>query len=323
MGHDAFKNMPKKEKTIPKNRYLENNDDGFNLLAQLISAESDVSAESEEILRDLENMVDKEFLELAMNNDCPRSAKIYSDLQKVYEDLVDVVNFPVLENTFTVAVGGGFSAGKSRFLNALLDEKNLLPTDTSPTTAIPTYILNGEENAVFALNQFQHRTEIDEEALHAISHAFNAAYNVTFSHILKRISVERTSIPYTNITFLDTPGYSKADDVIQRNNNTDEHIAKEHLRTADYLIWLVDIQNGTIPEPDINFILGLDYELEVLVVMNKADKKIESEVKKVVETARKDLKKNGIPTYDVIGFSSSKNIEYSESKTVLRDFLKK
>lgn len=297
-----------------KNRYLENREDGLKLLTQLISAKSGASNNSSKFLRGIEINIEKDFLELVTKYECPYSAKIYSDLQKVYEDIVNVVNFPNLENTFTVAVGGSFSAGKSRFLNAILFKgEDLLPTDTDRTTAIPTYLLSGEKESIFALNRYQHRIEIDEDALHAVSHAFNSEYGVSFSHILKLIAVEKKNIPYKNITFLDTPGC--------RNDSTDDNIAKEHLRTSDYLIWLVDIQNGTIPQTDVDFILNLDYEMELLVVLNKAENKTLKEIRDTVFVAKSNLEKNKVKFYDVIGFSSSLCKEYSPSGKVLDSFL--
>jgi len=302
------------------NRYLDNKSEGLKLITNLISADNS-NGEVESHLRELEVLIKNDFLTLAEKDKCPGSAGTFEELQKTYQDLVDIVSFPELENKFTVAVGGQFSAGKSKFLNCLLNSKNLLPTDTSATTSIPTYILPGDKDTIFALNNYQHKTEIDEEALQAISHAFKDVYDISFSHILKLIAVERTSFKWKNLTFLDTPGYSKADSIKNRNDNTDENIAREHLRTADYLIWLIDIQNGTIPEEDIQFIRSLDYEGKTLFVFNKADKKTEEQINSVISVTKENLEKNEIEFFDIIGFSSNRNEEYSEKKDVLKSFL--
>jgi len=316
----SLKDLGKKGKSI-KNKYLENREEGLRLITRLISAEDGIDEKRTAILREIELNIERGFLDLVTKYQCPFSAKIYSSLQKAYEDIVDVVNFPKLENALTVAVGGAFSAGKSRFLNAVLKDETLLPTDTSPTTSIPTYILSGEKDSIFALNRYQHRVEIDQEALHAVSHAFKNEYGVSFSHILKLITVERKVFPYKNILFLDTPGYSKSDRAEGRHDNTDENIAREHLRTADYLIWLIDIQNGTIPQNDINFIKSLDFETELLVVLNKADSKIETEIENIINVTKTGLKNNDIEFYDVVAFSSSEKKEYSPSGNVLNSFL--
>jgi predicted GTPase len=315
---DFTSNTPQKAKV--ENRYLSNKDMGIELLAKLISTQNE-NSDIEVILHDLESMIENEFLALTEKDKCPGSAETYANLQKAFQDLIEIVNFPELENKFTIAVGGQFSSGKSRFLNRVIDAKQLLPTDTSATTAIPTYIVSGKQNSVFALNNYQGKTEIDDEALHAISHAFKARYNLSFSHILKLIAVERKSFKWKNISFLDTPGYSKADSIKSRSNNTDENIAREHLRTADYLIWLTDIQNGTIPEEDIQFINSLQFDEPVLFVLNKADKKIEAEIYEIIQISKENLTKNEILFFDVIGFSAMKNQEYSSNKNVLQQFI--
>ncbi|TOP04250.1 hypothetical protein CGH23_23845, partial [Vibrio parahaemolyticus] len=172
-------------------------------------------------------------------------------------------------------------------------------------------------NSIDALNFFGKKTEIDEHAVKAICHAFNKKYRVTFSHILQMIAVEREVFHYGNLIFLDTPGYSKSDN----QKKIDENIARTHLRAADYLIWLVDSQSGTVPQQDINFLQGLELEQPVLVVMSKTDKKLESEVKSIIEVAKVDLEHAEISFVDVIGYSSVENMEISAHGDRLKEFL--
>ncbi len=304
-----------------ENKYLTDKEEGLKLITKLISANTE-NNQIDSLLSELGIMINEEFLALTEKDKCPGSAETYSKLQKSFQDLEDIVNFPELENKFTIAVGGQFSAGKSKFLNSLFNTKKLLPTDTSATTSIPTYILSGKNDSVFALNNFQSKSIIDDDALHSISHAFKEKYNLSFSHILKLIIVERKDFKWKNVSFLDTPGYSKADSVKSRADNTDENIAREHLRVADYLIWLIDIQNGTIPQEDIQFIQTLQFDEPILFVINKADKKTHKQLNNIINVTKKDLQKNGIKFHDVIGYSSMKNIEYPKSKKVLIPFIK-
>ncbi|MBF0239748.1 MAG: dynamin family protein [SAR324 cluster bacterium] len=302
------------------NRYLRNPREGLALVADLISSGSGQNS-FQELLRAIEQGIEQDFLALSSESESPKGAEIYAGLQQAYADLEDMVHFPEFENRAIVAVGGKFSAGKSTFLNSLLGDDHLLPIDTTPTTSIPTYILHGTQDAIFTLNHFQNKVAVNPEALHAISHEFKNYFNISFSHILKLITIERTQFPYANLMLLDTPGYNKADSLRSKHDNTDENIAREHLRNADFLIWLVDIQNGTIPQTDIEFIHSLHKSQPVLVVFNRADKRPESDVLKVIETARKDLKKNEVQTWDVIGYSSHSHQEFSPSKDVLKSFI--
>jgi GTPase Era involved in 16S rRNA processing len=293
-------------------------------------------------LAQIKHLIEQEFLALAKTDDNSLSATAYVQLQQLLQQLSELAAFPHLEKYYTIAVGGSFSAGKSRFLNSVLGCPSLLPTDTTPTTSIPTYISQGNINSISALNFYRKKTTIDEEALKAICHAFNDKFSVTFSHLLQLISVERESFKYPNLVFLDTPGYSKADNVVVQGtvqsavkaneNNTnnptnnakqcsDENIAREHLTRADYLIWLVDQQNGTVPQHDIEFIKGLALNQPVLVVISKADKKTPSEIDKIIAAAKTSLDRADIVYLDVIAYSAKKSEEYSPTQKILTNLL--
>ncbi len=309
-------------KSVGANRYLTDPGEGLKLLADLVSNKSKGN-KTDKILDEIYKMITEEFFDLAQNDVSPRSAKAYKGLLDAYNDLVEICLFPAIENKHIVAVGGHFSAGKSKFLNSIIGDKKLLPIDQTPTTSIPTYILKGKEDTITALNYFENKIELDSDALKVIAHDFHRTYGLSFSHLLKLITVERKNFPYENIMFIDTPGYSKADTIKTRHSNTDENIAREHLRSAELLIWLIDIKNGTIPNEDIGFIKSLKMEEPILFVINKADLKIEKEIQKVVKSVRENVLKADLPLYDVIAYSSSEGKEYTKKGNVLKDFLKK
>ncbi|WP_345196281.1 GTPase domain-containing protein [Kistimonas scapharcae] len=302
------------------NRYLGDPTAGLGLCAQLI-AQCDRREPHQEHLERIGELINNELLTLVEDTDLVAGTGFYHRMQQLRERLTEIASFPLLERCYTVAVGGAFSAGKSRFLNSVLGCPSLLPTDTTPTTSIPTYISQGRQDRITALNRYGKKTEIDEEALGAICHAFNDRFGVTFSHLLQLVSIERQSLNYSSLAFLDTPGYSKADNVVHRGGNTDETIARQQLRTADYLIWLVDIQNGTIPKQDMEFIASLESRQPVLFIFSKADKKLETQIREVINTARRDLERAELPYLDVIGYSAQTGEEVSDSGRVLSDLL--
>ena len=316
-----------------ENRYLANPELGLKLCASLIAHQKEANKVSQ-LFESIQQTIEHDFLSLSKRAGNNASTCVYAQLLSFSDQLKQASNFPELEQHYTVAIGGSFSSGKSRFLNSVMGCPSLLPTDTTPTTSIPTYLYRGDDNTIHALNKFQKKTPIDEEALKAICHAFNQRFQVTFSHLLQLIAVQRKEFAYPNLIFLDTPGYSKSDDIRNSSNNTDENIAREHLRSADYLIWLVDQQNGTVPRQDIEFIRSLQLEQPVLVVISKADKRPEEQVQQIIATARQDLDKADIDYMDVIAYSSQLNREYpvhlseqsskrsSEPANVLEGFLK-
>ncbi len=302
------------------NYYLAKPEKGLELCAQLI-AQSNHSSKEQTLLKQIVNCIEDEFLSFSKNSSNPVAVETYANLQKISRTLSEIVSFPHLEKYNTVAVGGSFSAGKSRFLNTVLGYDSLLPTDTTPTTSIPTYITKGDDDNIQALNFYHHKAKIDEQALQAICHEFDKQFKVSFSHILQLISVERQSAMYENIAFLDTPGYSKADNIFDADQNTDERLAKEHLKRADYLIWLVDQQNGTIPQQDIEFLESIGLNRPVLVIISKADKKPKSQINEIIETTRNALIEAEINFVDVIGYSAANGVEFSETGNVLSTLL--
>ncbi len=291
-----------------ENPYLHQPERGLALCARLVSAASGHDGVQEALHR-LRTLIEAEFLPLSEQDANPTGAGAYRDLLALTDDLQTLACFPIIERHFTVAVGGMFSAGKSRFLNRLLG-CDLLPTDTDPTTAIPTYITGGEEARIDALNRYHQRVPLDADALQAICHAFNERFGVSFAHILRLIHVQRPDPAWPHITFLDTPGYSKSDS-LREGGAIDKHLAREHLRRADFLIWLVDIQNGTLPLEDMLFLRSLELSRPVLFVFNKADKKTEAETAQTLAAAERDLARAGdLPVYGITAYSAATGREY-------------
>lgn len=302
------------------NKYLSNPEEGLILCASLISNSEQIDSHTKR-KSEIKRIIEHDFLTHAEQDDNTTGAKTYADLLKWQSKLAEAISFPQLEKSYTVAVGGSFSAGKTRFLTTVLGCPSLLPTDTTPTTSIPTYLFKGKENSIKALNFYGKKTPTDEEALKAICHSFNKRYGVTFSHLLQMIAVERQEFSYSKLIFLDTPGYSKADNIGDSTKNTDENIARTHLRSADYLIWLVDQQNGTVPKPDIDFIQSLGLQHPVLIVISKADKRPENLIREVIATAKVDLERAEINYLDVIAYSAKNAQEISATGQRLNDFL--
>ncbi|RKD25211.1 GTPase Era, involved in 16S rRNA processing [Caminicella sporogenes DSM 14501] len=309
-----------RKQNLIKNEYLDNPEKGMELISSLISM-SKTKETMVQLLSKLDKIIRYDFINICSMENLPNEAEMYEKLKKAFDNVEDLTEFNALANKNIIAIGGGFSAGKSQFLNSILKD-NILPTDTTPTTSIPSYITYGQEEIIYALNSFNLKVPINREAVKAISHDFNKKYNVSFSHIIKKLVIETSRFPYKNISFLDTPGYSKAD-ALNRADNTDEKIAKEYLSSADYIIWLVDVSKGTIPDSDIKFIKDLKFQRPIFVVFNKADLKTSEQIKNVLEDAKRRFEEEGIMAEEVIAYNSlaSKDNEIGGNK--LQNFLEK
>ncbi|OOP92821.1 ATPase, partial [Helicobacter pylori] len=107
----------------------------YDLIARILNAKME-----NEGLEEYQSVLDNEFLEFAGGVDSLKEKEIaLLMLQEIKKELQLVASYPSLFQKTIVAVGGGFSAGKSTFLNNLLGLKLKLPEDMNPTTAIPTY----------------------------------------------------------------------------------------------------------------------------------------------------------------------------------------
>ncbi len=276
-------------------------DGRFRLLATLISA-PDILSKEAKAFRELDNLVRKKFLELTANLGVPGESEYYARLLGYLENLSVLVQFPYLANKNVVAVGGEFSAGKSRFLNSVFGVGNLLPSGVNPTTSIPTYLTQGSKESIIALNTFNRVQKLTREELGQISHGFNdvaeAENRMSFYHILKKLEVRTPEIRWENIAFLDTPGYSKPKEGLGDSDldegtdagNTDEKKAAEHLRDADYLIWIVGAKDGTLQQPGIDFLKKqVKWTKPVYLVVNKADEPARHELEGIYERISSDM----------------------------------
>ena len=313
------------------NTYLKNPIKGMRLVSSIITKDTLNDKSKLEIsFEKFDEFLKKDFIEFSNQIAIANEAELYSRLMSIRNELQDDVKFSELANKTHIGIGGSFSAGKSSFLNSILnrskDDEDILPVDTIPTTSIPTYIVKNEDKKsknsdcldIYTFNKEGSKSKIDKESLKAISHEFNKVYNFSLTSVIEKIVIDVETMDYDNIAFLDTPGYSKADG----DEETDKNIAKNHLRNIDSMIWLIDADNGIIRDGDIQFIKSLDFIGEILFILNKADKKPLSDVEKIIEVIKTTLHKANIEYVDVIAYSSHESKEYLTENSI-KNFLKK
>ncbi len=215
-----------------------------------------------------------------------------------------------LGNKTVIGIGGKFSAGKSKFLNSLSGLDGILPEETAPTTAIPTYIIKGTTTSYTANNIYGAECQLDREKLQAMTHEFFETYQIGFSSFIESVFIEsaQCKLP-TQLALLDTPGYNKFD-VKTKEAVSDRKKAFDQLRISDYLIWLVDADNGTLTNDDIRFISELNLSEPILIVLNKCDKKTEQQINDILDQAVSDIQMSDIRCYGIVAYSSRECVEY-------------
>ncbi|MCX7129853.1 MAG: hypothetical protein NTU42_18240, partial [Aeromonas sp.] len=125
----------------------------------------------------------------------------------------------------------------------------------------------------------------------------------------KSVVIAHPSLPWGNLALLDTPGYSKADQA--GSERTDANLARTQLNSAQFIVWLIPADKGTITEEDIAFLAGLDRTIPKLIVLSRADKHPAEEIDKIVALVRDTLAKRGVAALDVLPFSNRPRSNYS------------
>jgi tetratricopeptide (TPR) repeat protein len=184
----------------------------FELIRNIIhNKELIVPTEERNLLNKIDRFINEDFIGFSKKSSPPESALLFFDFNYEYERFTEFVEFPKLAEKNVVGLGGGFSSGKSTFLNSLFKRtKNfgrnvLLPQGVNPTTSIPTYIISGSEEKVRALNIFKTLVDLEPGTLIQITHDFARNHKISLAHILKSIFVEVPEHKFDNIAFLDTP----------------------------------------------------------------------------------------------------------------------
>jgi len=252
---------------------------------------------------------------------------LYTDFKSEYERFKDFILYDKLIGKNIVALGGGFSSGKSSFLNALM-KKPVLPADIDPSTSVPTYIVSGKKHEVIGINVFDTKVAMEPRDIQRIAHGFGEIEDdndekvtdaVTLGHVLNNIFFSTPLHQYGNIAFLDTPGYSKPDSE-KYSAKTDGQIAKGQLNSSNYILWFIQADAGTITEEDIKFINTLHEDIPKLIIINKADKKVLKDLQDIIHKVESTLKIKGVKYIGAYAFTSKMEQITDDS---LREFIDK
>ena len=282
----------------------------FELLRNIIRPVSSIKMKAD--LKKVDELINKK-IEATVKDNAPADFHVlYADFKAEYEKFKDFILYDQLIGKNIVALGGGFSSGKSSFLNAIMG-KPVLPSDIDPSTSIPTYIVTGEKHHLSGINVFDAKFEIaDVLMVQKMAHGFGKMKNgdvenrtdvVTLGHIVESLFFSTPLHKYENLAFLDTPGYSKAD-TSTYSAKTDEQIARRQLNTANCILWFVQADAGTITEDDIKFIKTINETIPKLIILNKADKKPNEDIQEIIAKIKSTLDMKGVTYIDVLAYST-------------------
>lgn len=315
-----------KQKIIKVNPY-ENPENVLELMARICSAVPNADTDLYwNVIKDAYNK-DVRGKSLCNYLEENRSNLINVDFEHDLNDLCTQLSWSLStrENTehTQIVVAGGFSSGKSSFLNRLTNSTNLLPTGVEPVSVVKTYLYcshNTKSISVKGVNQKNVLVDLDTGVLQAIQHAKKS--NIFLASVLDKLFVEIPSQNLDGIVFIDTPGYNNSDKANQSNGKTDRETALEAMGEGNVLFWLVDCERGTTVSNDIEIIK--QFNGKKVFIFNKADKKGPQECVKIVDEAAitlyKEFPKEDI--IDIIAYSTLDNkVYYSKNNMTLPDIV--
>lgn len=322
---DRIRNKANNEEiVVSKNSYLEDPNKALALITQIL-AKRYAENERATALNELEELIKVDLPTILENLQLPDVIERLQRLEKIGLRLGKNERVEILQEKKVVGLGGLFSAGKSSFINALINggSKLMLPENQSPTTSILTYVMAGAKNRqnVVVSNQ---KLEIDADALQALSHEFEEQYHLSLSRFIDCITIETTDFPTEisdEIVLLDTPGFNKSTNKHDKEEISDKEIAFKQLVKADYLIWLVNAEAGAIKNEEVEFLAELDTVKQLLVVFTRADRRDKENIQVIIKTAEQTLADHDINFFAVTAYNSREGKEFGD-KHHINDFFK-
>ncbi|GAA7698971.1 hypothetical protein JP0154_12030 [Helicobacter pylori] len=263
--------------------------------------------------------MDNEFLEFASGVDSLKEKEIaLLALQEIKKELQLVVSYPSLFQKSMVAVGGGFSAGKSSFLNNVLGLK--LPVGLDKTTAITTYCLKGEREVLMGRSQ---NGGVVELPYLTFDHKFLDSLGFNLKEIMPSMLLSAPSVPFEFLCFIDTPSYNPSN---QGYTDGDRQVSEEYLANAKSILWVMDCDRELIQGNDLNYLQELYEEgKQVFIVLSRADSHTKRQLEEIAVQTKETLEDNGIEFLGIGAYSSEGYQEIKEfsEKSPVFDSLEK
>lgn len=286
-----------------------------DLIARILNAKMENKG-----LEEYQCILDNEFLEFASGVDSLKEKEIaLLELQEIKKELQLVASYPSLFQKSMIAVGGGFSAGKSSFLNNVLGLK--LPIGLDKTTAIPTYCLKGEREVLMRRSQNGGMVELPHLTF---DHKFLDSLGFNLKEIMSSMLLSTPSVPFEFLCFIDTPIYNPSN---QCYTDGDRQASKEYLVKAKSILWVMDCDRGSIQDNDLNYLQELyeEHGKQVFIVLNKAGLKITIQLEEIAVQTKETLENNGIEFLGIGTYSSERYQEIKEfsEKSPIFDSLEK
>lgn len=280
-------------------------DQKYELVSNLLKAKRSENEDFEKF----KAIFDDDFMAFAnKESSLADEASAVQKLQRLEKKLEEIVTFPHMFTKKSIAIGGGFSSGKSEFINSFIKHSAIkLPVGIKPVTAIPSFVISNPNPEKVSIKGFSNKgttVDIELEFYCQLSRDFIDSFPFNLKDIMPYMAVE---VPlkkglFENIYLIDSPGHNPAGG----NTIEDKETATAILKDRDALIWMIGLDaTGTIPQDDIEFINDMKLNgSPFYVVLNKADQKSKSELEEIRDTVKEILENGDIEGIEYVGISA-------------------
>lgn len=245
-------------------------------------------------------MISKEIL-----NDYLQRVDELHNIMSSYElstEQIEKIKCDINDFMVVTPLVGGFSSGKSSLINAIIEEK-ILPTKITPETSIPTEIVYNRINKAYILQNNEWKETTFEKVL---SNELKFEDTKLIKLELNKPFMEKIS----TIKLVDMPGL---DSGIEAHNQAIDN----YLNNSIAYIITVDAEQG-LTESVINFLKELSlYNVPVLVVVTKCDKRKPSDIEAIVDNVKDKIQNFIKLTNFQITTASVKNKDFNELKSFI------
>lgn len=298
----------------------------FSLITDILKAKPEDNVH----IRQFHNLVRsdfKDFCNKAVESNQIEDIEIF---EKIEGEMNLIANCPPVHSKMVGAIGGGYSSGKSTFINSfMLDDSVRLATGVLPVTAIPSYVICGKNPDISGISYRGGSFKIEADMYKDISHELLKKLDFDLKEILRYITVtaKLDDEYFSDICLIDTPGYNAP---AVGTSDSDRKIAHDYIKDAKFLIWVIGLDsNGTFPRSDLDFLnspdllFGKDSSRDLYIVANKARNVTPSNRQLILEHLQEILDDNDIRYEGISIYEAQKKEEYLYVGLPIKEFLKK
>lgn len=246
------------------------------------------------------------------------------ELLRIQRELEIITNFPAISGKTVLGIAGGFSSGKSAFINSFIEGRSVkLAEGINPVTVIPSYVVCSPRVHIRGYCASGGSIELEAKLYGALSHEFLNAFGFDLRRIMPSMSVEvpmREDL-FAHLCLIDTPGYNPG--AGGSAQSADRETASRFVGQCSAMIWVIGLDPaGTATRSDIEFIrqTGLHGE-SLYIVLNKADLKSEEDIDEIMVRVADDLDFDGIPFAGICAYSSTHRRIYRSNGQSLEQFI--